>query len=75
MRIEGPFFTTEKAAEYCGYRKSTFRDLMREFDIPRHGPRGTKFSRTVLDAFMANPKMFQRNAGCYRSRKPGLVTV
>ena len=75
MFIEGPFFTTEKAAEYCGYRKSTFRDLLKDYELPKFGPRKTKFARTVLDAFMATPEVFLRGAGSYRNRKPGLVQV
>lgn len=75
MTIEGPFFTMAKAAEYCGYRKSSFQGLLRDYDIPRHGPRGTKFSRTILDAFMAAPETFLRGMGCYRRRTPGTVEV
>lgn len=75
MTVEGPFFTTEKAAEYCGYRKSTFRDLLKDYELPRFGPRKTKYARTVLDAFMATPEAFLRGAGCYRRRTPGVVQV
>lgn len=75
MTVEGPFFTTEKAAEYCGYRKSTFRGLLLEYDIPRHGPRRTKFARSILDAFMATPEIFLRGATMLRRRKPVLVQV
>ena len=75
MVIEGPFFNLDKAAEYCGYRKSSFRGLLRKYDIPRCGPRGTKYARTILDAFMATPEAFMRGALAYRRRTPGVVRV
>lgn len=75
MSIEGPFFTLAKAAEYCGYRKSSFCSLLRDYDIPRHGPHRTKFARTILDAFMTTPDAFLRGARALQRRTPVLVKV
>lgn len=72
--ITGPFLRFRAAAEYCGYTEHTFRRIMQDFDVPKHGPARTRFAQSVLDAFMENPDAFRKDTRT-RRRKPRLVTV
>jgi len=58
---EGPFFNSQKAAEYCGYAPGTFERLVREYAIPKYGPKRNRFAKSVLDAWMHTPETFKKN--------------
>ena len=73
---EGPFFNSQKAAEYCGYAPGTFERILREYDIPKFGPRKNRFAKSVLDAWMGAPEAFQKNTSPKpRRHTPKPVTV
>lgn len=55
---EGPFMNGKTAAAYCGYSHDHFRHLASEYQIPRCGPRKTRFARSTLDTWMSHPKCF-----------------
>lgn len=74
MQVQGPFFNIAKAAEYCGYRPKSFSVILKEYDIPRHGPRNNRLAKSTLDAFMESPERFKRNEAP-RRRKPQEVKV
>lgn len=76
MTIQGPHFNLAGAAEYCGYRSAKhFGDLLKDYDLPRTGPKQNRFARSVLDAWMANPNAFRRVSGGGGRRKVQLVSV
>ena len=54
----GPFLTSAKAAEYCGYSARRFRTLSREYCIPKYGPHQNRFCVADLDEFMKSPSTF-----------------
>lgn len=54
------FYRLDQAAEFCGYAPDTFRDVLREYAIPRFGPKRTKFHEPVLVDFMLNPDKYSR---------------
>ncbi|KHK02363.1 hypothetical protein [Desulfovibrio sp. TomC] len=67
MEIQGPFFSLAKAAEYCGYKSPEhFADLLRGYAVPKYGPKKNRYARSVLDAFMADPKSLKRGAPARR---------
>lgn len=60
--MTGPFFPLHEAAAYCGYESpDAFRRMVRElgFDLPRCGPKGNRYAKSVLDEWMNNPSGFQ----------------
>jgi len=65
------YYGTRKAADYCGYSYETFRKIIREYQLPKYGPRRNRFSVHDLDEFMVEPEQFtvqsNRKAG---RRKP-----
>lgn len=76
LKPEGPFFDSQKAAEYCGYAPGTFERIVREYDIPKYGPRKNRFAKSVLDAWMRSPETFKKNCSLKpRRRTPQLVKV
>jgi len=74
MLVQGPFYTIKDAASYCGYKPRTFTAVLRDFDVPRHGPRKNRLAKSVLDAWMASPESFRKQERP-RSRKPKPVKV
>lgn len=76
MIVHGPFYNLKEAAGYCGYAPATFARLLRDFDIPRHGPHNTRFASSVLDAWMSSPETFRKSRlPRARRRKPLKVAV
>ncbi|WP_408022336.1 helix-turn-helix domain-containing protein [Solidesulfovibrio sp.] len=73
MNAVGPYLTLTEAAKYCGYQPRRFRDLVREYSIPRRGPAGNRFSQSDLDAFMHVPVTFLV-PGQKIERAPRIVT-
>lgn len=72
----GPFFNLANAANYCGYAIGTFERIVREYDIPRYGPKRNRYARSVLDAWMHSPEAFKKNSSPKpRRRTPQPVTV
>lgn len=65
--VQPAYFTFKQAAAYLGYGESTFREYVRTCSIPRCGPRGNRFRKADLDAFMENPFVF---ASPVRVRRP-----
>lgn len=59
MTIQGPFYNLKEAALYCGYKPVTFARLIREYALPKSGPRKNRFAASVLDAWMASPDTFK----------------
>lgn len=56
----GPFYNLKQAAEYCGMAGRTFQRYLRDFELPRSGPKRNKFSSSVLDLWMENPEQFRK---------------
>jgi hypothetical protein len=75
MQPSGPFYNLAEAARYCGYKPSTWAKVIRDFDVPRHGPKHNRFAQSVLDAFMVSPDTFRRENVFTRRRKPRTLTV
>jgi len=76
MTIQGPFYNLKEAALYCGYKPATFARLIREYALPKSGPRKNRFAASVLDAWMASPDTFKMVPSApARRRKPQLVSV
>jgi hypothetical protein len=56
---EQRWLNLRQAAEYCGCSKPDyFRELVREYMIPRHGPKRNRYDRYELDEWMRNPQYF-----------------
>lgn len=63
--MTGPFYPLNEAAAYCGYESpDAFRRVVRELgvELPRCGPKGNRYAKSVLDEFMNSPSRFQANA-------------
>ena len=73
-KIEGPFFNIIKAAEYCGYATETFRSYMKQYKIPRYGPKRTHFARSTLDDFMNHPEHFLPSVRKHKAIKVPIQT-
>lgn len=71
----GPYYNLKDAAAYCGWAPDTFRRMMRDYDIPRYGPRETRFAQSTLDRFMAQPRDFLKGRRPPRRRKPITLVV
>lgn len=63
------WFTLKEAAAYCRYSPSRFRVLVREYQIPRGGPEGSRFKRANLDIFMESPEAFKQTVYTGRGRR------
>ncbi len=66
-----------EAAEYCGYARNTFFKIVRDYKIPRFGPKNNRFDRWLLDEWMRDPHCFLRKDEVIRARrcrKPGSFT-
>jgi len=74
MNIHGPFYNLKEAAQYCGYKPATFARLLREYNVPRCGPRQNRFAKSVLDSWMESPESF-RLIPWHRRRKAKEVIV
>lgn len=77
MEPHGPFLNLAAAAAYCGWAPRYFAKLLKEYDLPRFGPRKNRFATTVLDAFMSAPETFKSTPAprARRSRKQIMVVV
>ena len=74
--IQGPFFKTAQAAEYCGYALTTWENEVKPlYDIPRHGPKQNRYARSVLDLFMAAPDAFRKRKTASPGRRTPRVVV
>ena len=60
VQVKGPFYTKKEAARYCGYAPDTFAKIIREYDLPRYGPKRNRFAQSILDLFMEEPDMFRK---------------
>ncbi|WP_449246279.1 DNA-binding protein [Desulfarculus baarsii] len=69
MEPHGPFLNLTAAAAYCGWAPRYFAKLLKEYDVPRFGPRKNRFATTVLDAFMATPEAFKRTPVSLKKRR------
>ena len=57
--IQQRWLTFKQAAHYCGYHSvNHFRSIVKDYNIPRHGPRHNRFDRFELDEWMKNPDIF-----------------
>ena len=74
MLVQGPFYAIKDAAKYCGYKPRTFAAMIREYNMPKHGPRKNRLAKSILDAWMVAPESFRREEKP-RNRKPKLVQV
>lgn len=73
---EGPFFNMARAAAYCGYAVGTFERILREYHLPKYGPKKNRFAKSVLDAWMLTPDTFKMHAHpTPRRRSPKPVSV
>lgn len=52
------YLNIQDAAEYLGYSRGYFAQLVREYHIPRKGPGGKRFDVRDLEAFMDDPGVF-----------------
>jgi len=76
MEVKGPFFNSNQAAEYCGYASGTFERFMREFALPKFGPKKNRFAASILDAWMQTPDTFKKSLSLPpRRRTPKAVKV
>ena len=76
LKPEGPFFNSQRAAKYCGYAPGTFERILREYQIPKFGPRKNRFAKSVLDAWMLDPEAFKKNLQLKpRRRTPRAVII
>lgn len=57
--MQGPYVNLKEAAEYCGYSESQFGALLRQYPLPRYGPKRTRYRLTELDAWMERPEDFK----------------
>lgn len=72
----GPFFKLADAAAYCGYAPGTFDRIMREYHLPKFGPKKNRFAKSVLDAWMQSPDTFKTNSqSTPRRRTPNPVSI
>lgn len=67
--IAPQYLNGKQAAIYTGYSESTFREIAKEFEIPRCGPRNNRYSKTTLDDFMSDPLAFKKQK-LPRRRRP-----
>lgn len=73
---EGPFFNMTRAAAYCGYAVGTFERILREYSLPKYGPKKNRFAKSVLDAWMDTPEAFKKNSRPMpRRRTPKPVSI
>ena len=71
----GPYYSLQDAAAFCGWAPDTLRRYMQDYDIPRYGPRGTRFAQSTLNRFMARPEDFKKGRRSPRRRKPITLVV
>jgi len=60
--ITGPYLNGKEAAKYCGYSYDHFRHLASQHQIPRCGPRLTRYAQSILDTWMNAPNCFKIKA-------------
>ncbi|WP_034638273.1 helix-turn-helix domain-containing protein [Desulfovibrio cuneatus] len=70
----GEYLSATDAAQYLGYKPSTFRAHVRGGAVPRYGPRGNRFRKVDLDAWMENPQAFSKQRKVAGVRLPGDFT-
>lgn len=69
--IDSPWLSLSHAARYCDYSPEHFRDLVKEFEIPTHGPQDNRFNRFELDRWLEEPKCFKSNNARVVRRRTG----
>lgn len=69
------YLNVKQAAAYLGYGVSTFREYARRGNLPRYGPKGNRFRRADLDAFMADPFAFSSPVQVRRRLRTGFTPV
>jgi hypothetical protein len=57
--IDSPWLNSDEAAKYTGYSVESFRDLVKEYQIPRYGPARRQYCKDDLDEFMREPDCFK----------------
>lgn len=60
--ITGPFFSLTDAAKYCDYALGTFERILRDYDLPKYGPKKNRFAKSILDEWMVTPEVFKKNS-------------
>lgn len=53
------YFNVIGAAEYCGYAPETFRRHVRQYPLPRYGPKKNRIKRLDLDVWMEDQNAFK----------------
>jgi hypothetical protein len=61
IEMQGPYLNLKDASTYCGYKPRTFSDIVKQYNIPKYGPRRNKFSVSDLDIWMQNTVIFMQN--------------
>jgi len=57
--IEPEYFNLKTAAFYCGYENPrSFSKIIRDYDLPKYGPKRNMYKKSVLDEFMKSPTEF-----------------
>ncbi len=69
--IDSHWLSLANAARYCDYSPEHFRDLVKRFEIPTHGPQDNRFNRFELDRWMEEPKCFKSNNARIARRRTG----
>lgn len=59
--FEPRWLKTVNAAAWCDYPVDTFRELAKEFQIPRHGPKLNRYDKEEIDQWMKDPLCFRNN--------------
>lgn len=73
IEMNGPYLNLKDASTYCGYKPRTFSDLVKQYNIPKYGPKRNKFSTTDLDNFMENTVIFLQNDTKIRSKMMKII--
>ncbi|MEN6488749.1 MAG: hypothetical protein ABFD66_07695 [Smithella sp.] len=53
------WLNSRSAAAYCDYSLDQFRELAREYQIPKHGPNLSRYDREELDQWIRDPFYFR----------------
>lgn len=69
--VETRWLNVNNAAKYCDYSPERFRRLVKQYSIPAHGPKHSRFDRADLDAWMNDPRCFLNRANTYPRRRAG----
>jgi len=57
--IRPEYLNLKEAAVYCGYRNAkSFSKLIKDYELPKYGPRRNRYKVSILDEFMESPTSF-----------------